>query len=103
MSSKLPPGWYPMESAPRDGTPIVGQCVHAADPYFIEDGKQLTTYGAHAEGLGHVPDGLHVVVFGGEFTDDDGGYIPAWWFRSDSDWEAVANPIMWAPIPKVAA
>lgn len=92
MSAPPGEGWLPIADAPTD-RPIVGWCVHKADPYF-EDGR-LTTYGAHAEGLGHVPDGAHVLVWGGSYEgDEDEGYcyVPDWWFRSGSEWEEVANP-----------
>lgn len=92
--------WRPIETAPKDGTAIVGWCVHAADPYFEnESAGRLTTYGAHAEGLSRVQDGPHVVVWGGEYDDTDDGYIPDWWFLAGSDFETVANPTHWMPLP----
>lgn len=95
--------WQPMETAPRDGTPILGWCVHEADPY--QEGDRLTTYGAHAEGLSRVDDGPHVLVWGGEYSERDwesgrDEYIPAWWFLSTSEFEVVGNPVLWSPIEK---
>jgi hypothetical protein len=42
---------------------------------------------------------------GGEYIEKDYEtgieiYIPDYWFRHGSDFEEVANPIMWCPIPK---
>lgn len=91
-------GWRPIESAPKDGKPIVGWCDHKANPYWLENGD-LTTYGAHVEGLGHAADGPQIIVWGGEFDDIDEGYIPPWWFRHGSEWEEAANPTHWCPLP----
>lgn len=103
----VPPGWLPIETAPRDGTPIIGWCVHDADPYYEEDGRKLTIYGAHTEGLGHVPDGAHVIVWGGAFDDstweEPGAFLPDWWFRDGSDFEQTANPTHWMPLPAAPA
>lgn len=93
-------GWQPIETAPKD-VPILGWCVHTADVGFIEGGGSLTLYAAHSEGLSHVEDGPHVLVWGGGWADseeDGGGWLPDWWFRSDSEFEVAANPIFWAPI-----
>ena len=94
-------GWQPIETAPRDGTPILGWCVHAADPYFAGP-TSLTLYGAHVEGLSHVADGPHVLVWGGGWQDsweDGGGNLPDWWFRLGSEFEEAANPTHWQPLP----
>lgn len=91
-------GWLPIKSAPRDGTPIVGWCVHAADPYWVSS-TRLSIYGGHAEGLAHVVDGPHVLEWGGAWDDEDGS-MPDWWFQYGSNFEAAANPTHWLPIPK---
>ena len=94
--------WQPMETAPKDGTLILGLGVHEADPYVMADGR-LTIYGAQVEGLSRVPDGIHVLEWGGEYTETDEYNvpftIPPWWFRSGSEFEEVANPVAWMPIP----
>jgi len=99
--------WQPIETAPKDGTPIFGWCVHAADPYFLDDGKRLTLYGSHTEGLGHVQDGPNVVVWGGAFDDSTweapGAKLPDWWFQHGSDFEVTANPTHWMPLPAAPA
>lgn len=56
---KIPKGFLPIESAPKD-VPIVGYCIHEADPYYESD-TRLTIYGAHCEGMTHVQDGFHVL------------------------------------------
>ena len=98
-------GWQPIETAPRDGAPILAWCNHEADPY-VEDAEagRLTTYGAHCEGLTWASDGYNVVEWGGE-TSEYGDYnellysIPDWWFVVGSEFEVAANPIYWAPLP----
>ena len=99
--------WKPMDSAPKDGSLILALCVHAADPYYLEPENKgqcaLTLYGAHTEGLGHVPDGVHVVQWGGAFDDSTwetpGAHLPDWWFQAGSDFEVTASPVAWCPIP----
>lgn len=89
--------WFPMETAPKD-RPIVGWCVHDADPYYI-DSSRLTLYGGHAEGLSNVQDGPHILEWGGSFDDSSyeygGAWMPDWWFLSGSDFEVAANPVCW--------
>ena len=80
--------WLPIESAPKDGTLILGLCKHDADIYHDESTDLLTPYASHCEGFSHVKDGPHVVQWGG------------WWFQYGSYYEVVANPTHWSPIPK---
>lgn len=92
--------WQPIETAPRDGTPILAWCDHAADPYFISNG--LTIYGGHAEDNSHAEDGLNILIWGGGWVDDH-GYMPDWWFVMHSEFEVAANPTHWMPLPKAPA
>ncbi len=98
--------WTPrsMDSAPRDGTPILALCRHEADPYVTDDGKRLTPYGAHCEAEGHVPDGWHVVEWrsGREAYEGEHlapSFLPGWWFLCASEGEMPANPVAWLPLP----
>ena len=98
--------WQPMETAPRDGTRILGDCVHEADPYYVGE-TRLTTYGAHAEGARFPDDGVYIVTWGGElleyeyeYTNTPSAHIPDWWFLAESDFEVVANPVRWMPLPE---
>ena len=63
----------------------------------------MSTYLAHAEGLGHVINGYHVLAFGGGYSEDDSEYgisftIPNWWFLNDGDFETPGNPIKFIPL-----
>ena len=96
--------WRPIKSAQKDGTRIVGWCVHEADSYTEDGGSTLTVYGAHCEGLSHVPDGAHILEWGGERSEYDtytgtGFTIPNFWFRTGSEFEEVASPTHWLPLP----
>lgn len=96
--------WRPIETAPRDGSPIVGWCVHAADIYYEEAGNRLTDYGARVEGLSHVEDGAHVIAWEDAREESDGwehpSYtIPGGWVLTNGDGETMANPTHWHPLP----
>lgn len=115
----IPPGWKSMDSAPKDGSPILGWCLHAADPYWrpapppdplallsdplkeMPEAIVLTTYAAHCEGLSHVEDGPCVLVFGGGWDEGEDGWLPDWWFRDDGSFEVAANPIFYKEIEEV--
>ena len=97
--------WQTMETAPKN-RPIWVYYDHEAAPYFEEDGKTLTTYGAHYEGVGTrcIGPGQCVAVWGGEYHESDweAGIdftIPEWWFEAGSDFEDVIFPIAWRELP----
>ena len=96
-----------MTAAPKD-RPILGLCRdECGDPRCgLQTGQgsyTLCLYHGHADGLGHVSDGPHVLEWGGAWDDSTheyaGGWMPDWWFRTDSEFEAVANPVAWMEIP----
>ena len=83
---------------------VLAWCCHAEDDYVLEEGKRLTTYGAHAEGVGHVEDGFHLVGWGGMYHDEDFGGSPYtisdWWFVVGTDFDIVANPTHFWVLPE---
>lgn len=95
----------PLESAPKN-RPILAYCNHEADPYTVHpDGKRLTLYAAHYEGLSHAPTGFHIIEWGGAFDDStpeySGASLPDWWFVAGSSFEVAANPILWTDLPPI--
>lgn len=96
------PHLRPMSSAPKD-RPILVRFDHdGGDGYYREDGKGLTLYGAHAEGLScRAGEGWCVAVWGGGFHDseeDGGAHLPDWWFQDGSEHEIAVNPVGWVDI-----
>lgn len=98
--------WQPLSTLKdvKVGDLILGWCLHDANTY-IEDpkGLRLTSYGAHCEGLSRVSDGPHVLEWGGFSEENDWELgikitMPNWWFLYGSDFEVVANPVLWIPI-----
>jgi hypothetical protein len=97
--------WIPtlksMDIAPKD-RPILVLHDHEADPY--QDGKSLTLYAAHYEGLSHAPGRCYLIaVWGGSFDDSTYEYpnqasLPDWWFQDGSEFEIAVNPVGWVDL-----
>lgn len=94
-----------MDTAPKNGMPILVLCIHEADSYTTENGKQ-TPYAYFCENLQHPQNGFHVVEWeaGDSVVVNDDEYEidtygePGWWFLTgDNDY--VANPVAWCPLP----
>ena len=100
--------WQPIETAPKDGTPVLVWYDHSADPYYEpNDPHKLTNYATWAEG-GEFLDGSGVTVAKWceqfwEVIDDygDGYWLPAAWFTpgNNQSYECVCNPTGWMPLP----
>lgn len=76
----------------KEGECVLAWCDHDANPYFeSEDGSRLTTYGAHAEGMGHADDGWNLIDWGGAWDDrtyeePSAGWCPDWRFVRGRIW-----------------
>lgn len=101
-------GWQPMSTAPKTGK-ILAWCDDESDDTWetIKHTHQLSLYKAHCEGFSCAEDGPNVIQWGGGWDDrsyfePDAGWLSDWWFLVGSDFEVVANPIVWMPIPGVS-
>ena len=95
--------WRPMSDAPRDGTPILALCLHDA-PAPTSHALAIL-YTRYYEGMSHVDDGAHVLVWGNYDqsppTTETGTLDEGWWWLSGSDYQIAANPTVWMAIPEV--
>jgi hypothetical protein len=96
--------WKPITEAEEfkiSRKPIFVMCVHDNNAFI--DSYHFTVYGAHCEIFPHTEDGPQVVVWGGGMSGGEGldAYdIPPWWYRYGSNFQEVANPILFLPIPE---
>lgn len=87
--------WQTMDSAPKDGSRILGWCVREADT--VLPSSEYNQRQRFYAGLSFVDDGPHVIVWGSAFNDKE--RKGAGWFRFGSEFEEVARPTRWLPIP----
>ena len=102
----------PMSEAPKDKpilAYIIGDCVdpECAMSLLRPSGaprEHLCLFHAHVEGATAAPTGFAIIEWGGAWDDPtyefDEGHLPDWWFCVGSDFETVASPIAWWPLPK---
>ena len=98
-----PAAWQPIDTAPKD-VPILAYCNHEVDVGLEANGRTMTLYAAHWDGLSHCSTGVHIVEWGGgwddrTYEDSSGGHLPDWWFVAGSEFEVAANPTHWMPLP----
>lgn len=89
----------------KEGALILALTNHEADTSYKPSTEKiiLSPYLAHDQGNSHVIDGYHVLIFGGEYSEDDWEYginftIPNWWFLNDGSFEKPGNPVKFIPL-----
>lgn len=104
--------WQAIDDKTPKDRPILAMTCHMADWHRekVQDGDlyyyKMSPYLFNAEANGHVEDGIHVLVYGGGYTDgieDGGGSAPDGWFLAGSGFEIAANPILWIEIDERSA
>jgi hypothetical protein len=101
---------YDMESAPKDCAVLAWCSPDCRDPkcgFHTGEGTSICLYHAHAEGGSAYGLGFAIVEWGGGWDDrtyeyPNEGWLPDWWFRFGSEFEEVANPVRWWPLPALA-